>query len=231
MDRHDATTIRACAPSVSLSRLFPDTEHTAISAVLNHTLRARDLYLLDARIREVEPVYVFNGLTSTFEPSTSASRAYPTLDSIIFPLHNYFAILLAHHPSAHGLPVYLLSYLTLLQSLAADHDWDAVLRYHTLFFNRRAREMEADGDFSGWSAPDVPLLCAHVYPHRRPLRGAFLRSSEPAPHAWDPCWNQSKPHEFSHRTAPRRRRWRSRIRSSTHLDATRLQLPAQLETE
>ncbi|KAJ7758991.1 hypothetical protein DFH07DRAFT_1060299 [Mycena maculata] len=42
-------------------------------------------------------------------------------------------------------PRTLPSYLTLLHSLAADYDWDAVLCYHTLFFNRRACEMEANG--------------------------------------------------------------------------------------
>ncbi|KAJ7452176.1 hypothetical protein B0H11DRAFT_1927593 [Mycena galericulata] len=203
--------------------------HTALAAVLNHTLRARDLYLLDARIREVEPVYVFNGLTSTFEPSTSTFREYPTLDSVIFPLHNYFAILLAHHPNAHGLPVHLLSYLTLLHSLAADYDWDAVLGYHTLFFNRRVREMEADGDYSAWSGPDVSLLCTHVYPHRKSSYGTSLHSPESVPRTRDPRSIQNQGH--GHRTAPRHRHWRTRIRSGTHFDVARLKLPTQPEAE
>ncbi|KAJ7126530.1 hypothetical protein C8R43DRAFT_817615, partial [Mycena crocata] len=142
----------------SLSRLFPDIGPTTIAAVLNHTLRARDLYLLDPRVCDAEPTYIFNGFTSTFEPSTSKFREYSTPDSVIIPLHNYFAILLAHHPCAYGLSAYLFSYLTHIQTLAADYDWNAVLRYHMLFFNRRIREMEADGTFCAWSTPDLSLL-------------------------------------------------------------------------
>ncbi|KAF8142191.1 hypothetical protein K438DRAFT_1465700, partial [Mycena galopus ATCC 62051] len=113
-----------------LSLLFPDIEPSTIIAVLNHSLRARDLYLLDPRAPKAEPTYTFNSFTSTFEPSTAEFRKYPTLDSVMIPLHNYFAILLAQNPDAHGLPVFLLSYLTQLQTLALDHDWHAVLQYH-----------------------------------------------------------------------------------------------------
>ncbi|KAJ7761687.1 hypothetical protein B0H16DRAFT_1205780, partial [Mycena metata] len=153
--------------------LFPDIDPSTIIAVLSHSLRARDLYLLDPRVQETKPTYTFNGFTSTFEPSTAKFREYSTLDSIIIPLHNYFAILMAHHPEAHGLPVFLMSYLTQLQLLAADYDWHAVLQYHTLFFNRRIREMEANGSFSAWSAPDVGLLCTDIYPHRTLHRGTL----------------------------------------------------------
>ncbi|KAJ7742293.1 hypothetical protein B0H16DRAFT_1323406, partial [Mycena metata] len=86
--------------------------------------------------------------TSTFEASTSRFTQYATFDIITFPLHNYFAILLAHHPDAYGLAAYFFSHLTHLQTLAADYSWDAVLEYHTLFFNRRTQEMEATGDYS-----------------------------------------------------------------------------------
>ncbi|KAJ7908927.1 hypothetical protein B0H13DRAFT_1466038, partial [Mycena leptocephala] len=123
-----------------------------------HTLRARDLYLLDPRVRDVEPTYVFNGFTSSFEPSPAEFREYSTLDSVIIPLHNYFAIVLAHNPEERELPVHFFSYLTHLQILAAEYDWDAVRCYHTLFFNRRAREMEADGDYAAWFTPDLSLL-------------------------------------------------------------------------
>ncbi|KAJ7245777.1 hypothetical protein C8J57DRAFT_1035272, partial [Mycena rebaudengoi] len=111
----------------SLLRLFPDVDPTTISSVLNHTLRARDLYLLDVRIGEVEPPLTFNPFTSSFEPSTRVFREYSTSDTIIFPLHTYFAILLAHNPDAHGLAAYFFSHLTHLQTLAADFAWDAVI--------------------------------------------------------------------------------------------------------
>jgi hypothetical protein len=118
--------VARASPSPSLSRLFPDIDSSTIAAVLNHTLRARDLYLLDPRVRDVEPSYVFNGFTSSFEMSSAKFREYTTLDSVIIPLHNYFAILLAHNPNAQELPAYLFSYLTQLQILASEYDWDAV---------------------------------------------------------------------------------------------------------
>jgi hypothetical protein len=102
-------------------RLFPDIETTTSRAVLTHMLRARDLYLLNPRVRDVEPTYVFNGFTSTFEESTSKFRQCSTFDTVMLPLHNYFAVLLAHHPGAHELPVFLLSYLTQLQMLTTDY--------------------------------------------------------------------------------------------------------------
>ncbi|KAJ7733955.1 hypothetical protein B0H16DRAFT_1236614, partial [Mycena metata] len=150
----------------ALSALFPDIEPSTLTAAMSHSLRPHDLYLLDPRIQEIEPVYTFNASTSTFEPSATEFRKYSTLDSIVIPLHNYFAILLAQNPDAHGLPVFLFSYLTRLQLLAANYDWHAALQYHTIFFNRRAREMEMDGSFAAWSTPDPALLCTYVYPHR-----------------------------------------------------------------
>ncbi|KAJ6573095.1 hypothetical protein DFH09DRAFT_1079252 [Mycena vulgaris] len=216
------------APSPSISHLFPDIESTAISAVLSHTLRARDLYRLDPRVRDVEPTYVFNGHTSTFEPSTAKFRQYSSLDSVIFPLHNYFAILLAHNPNAHGLPVYLLSYLTQLQTLAADYAWDAVLEYHTLFFNRRSREMEASGDYSAWSGPDIALLCTSVYPYRASSSTTVCCLSRPS--AYGCGYPHTPSFDANTRDRPRTRRRRPhRLRvlavptsesSFRHLDPT-----------
>ncbi|KAJ6570308.1 hypothetical protein B0H10DRAFT_1840333, partial [Mycena sp. CBHHK59/15] len=136
-----------------LAWLFLDVESSAINAVVNHRLLAHDLYLLDPRIQDVEPSYIFNGFTSTFEASTGKFREYTTLDTILFPLHSYFAILLAHNSSAYGLSAYLFLYLTHIQVLAADYEWEAVLKYHTLFFNRQSHEMEVHSDYSAWFSP------------------------------------------------------------------------------
>ncbi|KAJ6598989.1 hypothetical protein DFH09DRAFT_1388654 [Mycena vulgaris] len=119
------------APLLLLSRVFPDIEPTAINAVLSHTIREQDLYMLDPCVRDIEPTNVFSGL-----------------DNDIFPLHTSFVILLTPNPNAHALPVYLLSYFTQLQMLAADYACDVVLEYHTLFLSRRSREMAASGDYS-----------------------------------------------------------------------------------
>jgi hypothetical protein len=114
-------------------RLFPDIEPTTLRAVLSHTLRARDLYLLDPRVQDTEPTYVFNGFTSAFKESTSKFRQYSTFDTVMLPLHNYFAVLLAHHPDAHELPVFLLSYLTQLQMLTTDYAWNTSPIPHPVF--------------------------------------------------------------------------------------------------
>ncbi|KAJ7364215.1 hypothetical protein DFH08DRAFT_1016294 [Mycena albidolilacea] len=52
---------------------------------------------------------------------------------MLLPLHNYFAVLLAHHPDAHELPVFLLSYLTQLQMLTTDYAWNTSPIPHPVF--------------------------------------------------------------------------------------------------
>jgi hypothetical protein len=102
----------------------------------------------------------------------------------MLPLHNYFAVLLAHHPDAHDLPVFLLSYPTQLQMLTTDSTWNVtVLQYHTLFFNRLSREMEASGDYSAWRDPDIDLLCTHVYLYRRSSHSVSSLPFDNGPHS------------------------------------------------
>ncbi|KAJ7884872.1 hypothetical protein B0H13DRAFT_1510621, partial [Mycena leptocephala] len=86
-------------------------------------------------------------------------KSYKNLNSIIFPLHTYFAILLEHIPtsSRHGISSYFFSYLTHIETLATEYEWAAVLEYHMLFFNRRRTEMQA-GLYTAWSSPDLTLL-------------------------------------------------------------------------
>ncbi|KAJ7124247.1 hypothetical protein C8R44DRAFT_875303 [Mycena epipterygia] len=72
------------------------------------------------------------------------------------------------HPPAH--------------TLVDDYTSDAVLQYHTLFFNRRSREMEASGNCSGWSGPDIDLLCTSVYPYRTHCAEISAASTRLKPH-------------------------------------------------
>ncbi|KAJ7723587.1 hypothetical protein B0H16DRAFT_1220086, partial [Mycena metata] len=149
----------------SIRALFPDVEPVCITAVLTHELKAADLYKLDARIKDLEPTYSLSA-TGSFDVNNTWHKAYKTLNSIIFPLHNYFAILTAHIPGQAAAPVYFYWYLTHLTTLAAEYEWAAVLEYHTLFFNRRCGDM-LTGSYDNWGLSDLGLLSTHVYPHRK----------------------------------------------------------------
>ncbi|KAJ7125401.1 hypothetical protein C8R44DRAFT_582610, partial [Mycena epipterygia] len=135
--------------------LFPDIESACITAVITHELKASDLYKLDARIKDSEPSYSLSA-TGTFEMNVSRHKSYKTLNSVLFPLHNYFAILTAHLPARSASPVYFYRYLTHLGTLATEYEWAAVFEYHTLFFNRRRGDMLA-GLYDGWGTSDIGL--------------------------------------------------------------------------
>ncbi|KAJ6486470.1 hypothetical protein C8R47DRAFT_958944, partial [Mycena vitilis] len=151
--------------SLSIRALFPDVESACITAVITHELKASDLYKLDTRVKDSEPTYSLSA-AGTFEMNVSRHKAYKNLNSITFPLHNYFAILTAHLPGRSASTVYFYRYLTHLSTLATEYEWAAVLEYHTLFFNRRRGDMLA-GSYDGWGVSDIGLLSSFVYPHRK----------------------------------------------------------------
>ncbi|KAJ7103132.1 hypothetical protein B0H15DRAFT_756682, partial [Mycena belliarum] len=151
--------------SPALRSLFPDIESACITSVITHELKAADLYKLDTRIKDSEPSYSLSA-TGTFEMNVSKHKAYKNLNTIIFPLHNYFAILTAHLPARSAPMVYFYRYLTHISTLATEYEWAAVFEYHSLFFNRRRGDMLA-GSYEGWASSDIGLLSSYVYPHRK----------------------------------------------------------------
>ncbi|KAJ7429639.1 hypothetical protein B0H11DRAFT_1766847 [Mycena galericulata] len=153
--------------SPSLRSLFPDIESACISMVIIHDLKAADLYKLDTCVKDSEPSYSLSA-AGTFEMNVSRHKAYKNLNSVVFPLHNYFAILTAHFPARSACSVYFYRYLTHLITLATEYEWAAVLEYHTLFFNRRRGDMAA-GSYEGWATTDIELLSSRVYPHRKAI--------------------------------------------------------------
>ncbi|KAF7368055.1 Integrase/recombinase xerD [Mycena sanguinolenta] len=153
--------------SPSLRSLFPDIKSACITAVITHDLEAADLYKLDVRVKDSEPTYSLSA-TGTFEMNMAKHKAYKNLNSVIFPLHTYFAILTSHLPGRPAATVYFYCYLTHLATLASEYEWAAVLEYHTLFFNRRRGEM-LTGSYEGWATSDIGLLSTYVYPHRKPI--------------------------------------------------------------
>ncbi|KAJ6612440.1 hypothetical protein B0H10DRAFT_1807589, partial [Mycena sp. CBHHK59/15] len=176
--------------SHSIHTLFPNIKSACIPSVIVHELKAADLYKLDTRVKDLEPSYSLSA-TGTFEMNVSRHKAYKNLNSVIFPLHNYFAILMAHLPARSASPVYFYRYLMALTTLATEYEWAAVLEYHTLFFNRRRRDMLV-GSFDAWGTSDIGLLSSHVYPHRKAIPVVSKAAGKPRPAqlvSSDPCRN------------------------------------------
>ncbi|KAJ7151878.1 hypothetical protein C8R43DRAFT_886460 [Mycena crocata] len=175
--------------SPSLRTLFPDIEPACITAVITHDLKAADLYKLDTRVKDAEPSYTLSA-AGTFEMNVSKHKSYKSLNSVLFPLHHYFAILTAHLPHRCAAPVYFYRYLTYITTLATEYEWAAVLEYHTLFFNRRRGDMQA-GQYDGWAVSDIGLLSSYVYPHRKALnvvpKATSKRQTQSA--GTEPCRN------------------------------------------
>ncbi|KAJ7823921.1 hypothetical protein B0H13DRAFT_1554489, partial [Mycena leptocephala] len=113
---------------------------------------------------------------------------YKNLNSVVFPLHTFFAILTAHLPACSAAVVYFYRYLTHLSTLAAEYEWAAVLEYHTLFFNRRCNDMLA-GSYDGWGTLDISLLSSHVYPHRKQISVMPKSAKKPPSSPTEPCRN------------------------------------------
>ncbi|KAJ7926778.1 hypothetical protein B0H13DRAFT_1599388, partial [Mycena leptocephala] len=155
-------------PSPSHRSLLPDTESACITAVITHELKALDMYKLHPRLKDSESSFILTGMG--LQLNDSKHKSYKNLNSIIFPLHTYFAILLEHIPTSshHGISSYFFLYLTHIETLATEYEWTAVLEYHMLFFNRRWTEMQA-GIYPAWSSPDLTLLSTHIYLHRKSL--------------------------------------------------------------
>jgi hypothetical protein len=162
------TVVPAAGASIppSLRSLFPDIESACITAVITHELKASDIYKLDPRLKDSESSFILTG--AGLQLNDSKHKSYKNANSIVFPLHTYFAILLEHIPasSSRGIAAYFFWYLTHIETLATEYEWAAVLEYHILFFNRRRTEMQS-GFYTAWSSPDLTLLSTHVYPHRK----------------------------------------------------------------
>ncbi|KAJ7231773.1 hypothetical protein C8J57DRAFT_1091601 [Mycena rebaudengoi] len=170
--------------------LFPDIEPACITAVITHDLKASDLYKLDTRVKDLEPTYSLSA-SGTLKMNNSRHKAYKNLNSVTFPLHNYFAILAVHLPHHSAGSVYFYRYLTHIATLATEYEWATVFEYHTLFFNRRRGDMAA-GQYEQWGAPDLALLSTYVFPHHKAINVASsskASSKRPQSSSSEPCRN------------------------------------------
>lgn len=178
--------------SPSIRSLFPDVEAATITAIITHEFRANELFKLDSRYRDKEATYAFNGSTNEFESSNRAAKDYKVLNSILFPLHTYFAILTAHISNQRTIPLVFFQYLTHLGKLASEYEWPAVLEYHMIFFNRRRTEM-IDGNYSAWAVADTPLMSEYVFSHKKVVLSKSTPKAASSPrvpaNSSDPCRN------------------------------------------
>ncbi|KAL0056620.1 hypothetical protein AAF712_016775, partial [Marasmius tenuissimus] len=158
------------SPSQTLLSAFPEIEAATITTIIQHEFRACDLYKLDSRYRDKSEKQVLSLEGKTLELTTndSAYKDYKTLNSIVVPLETYFSILISHvcHATTNlGLApvaVDFFKYTAHIVKIAAEFDWNAVVRYHMAFFNKRRREMQA-GYYNGWGKQDSDLLHEHIY--------------------------------------------------------------------
>ncbi|KAG5640373.1 hypothetical protein DXG03_008886 [Asterophora parasitica] len=151
----------ATGASSSLRSLFPDVKAACITSIIMHKFHATDLYKLDSRHCDQESSYAFNRAKNQFEVSNHAAKDYKMPNSVIILLHTYFAILSAHIPNQHTVPLIFFQYLSHLQELASEYEWATVFTYHSIFFNCQQAEMMA-GNYLEWANQDTVLFSKHI---------------------------------------------------------------------
>ncbi|KZP20929.1 hypothetical protein FIBSPDRAFT_664635, partial [Athelia psychrophila] len=144
---------------------FRTIEAATITSIIQHDLRANELYKLDSRYRDKgdRQVLAFNGTTLEVSNRDAVAKEYKALNSISVPLATYFQIVLAIVPLAdlRAVAQHFTWYSGHLQRLAVEYEWPALLSYHNDFFNARRREM-AEGNYTAWSRLDHELDDLHL---------------------------------------------------------------------
>ncbi|KAJ7624843.1 hypothetical protein FB45DRAFT_1030964 [Roridomyces roridus] len=96
---------------------------------------------------------------------------FPTLPSLLRCLTKYFEVLGAFVASRGGTSWEVFAvlrasttYTSYLTELHQHYEWAAVVAYHVEFHAARLQQMKHDGDYSGWTKPDLELLSRFVWP-------------------------------------------------------------------
>ncbi|KAJ7288817.1 hypothetical protein C8J57DRAFT_981295, partial [Mycena rebaudengoi] len=148
----------------SLLDEFPDLEAAVITLVIQHELKAWDLSKLDSRYRNKEDRQTLSLGGVQLSYTDAAPRDYKSLNAIVVPLSEYFAILCMYaQPTGRK---HIGSRAN--SGIAAEYEFAAVVEYHMEFFQRRRGEMQRHGDYSGWGRPDVELMSTLLYDRRKP---------------------------------------------------------------
>ncbi|KZP33181.1 hypothetical protein FIBSPDRAFT_701524, partial [Athelia psychrophila] len=144
---------------------FRTIEAATITSIIQHDLRASELYKLDSRYRDKgeRQALVFNGTALEIASRDTVAREYKALNSVTVPLATYFQIVLGIVPLSElrAVSQHFTWYSGHLQRLAVDYEWSALLAYHNDFFNGRRREM-AEGDYTAWGRLDHELDDLHL---------------------------------------------------------------------
>lgn len=192
-----------CSLNISSELLndFFNIEVGTLLTVVRHELRAHELYKLDPDLREE----AYAEISTCLEPSSHSLNHLPPYNSdtshrrdvgnlseyrwyltspdrVLRPLLLYFSVLTRHAHDVRQADAALLSinfmlYTAHLATLAVQYEWDAVMRYHMISFNRRREEM-LRGDFTGWARrdrEDVDLMELFLFGHEK---GGIVEKSE-----------------------------------------------------
>ncbi|KAJ3717332.1 hypothetical protein C8R42DRAFT_553374, partial [Lentinula raphanica] len=122
-----------------------------------HEFRPFSLRKLDSRVRSKADTS--DGGLEILDKSQGSIKDYPTLDSLLVPLHTYFAILI-HYAQFGGKPevgcalaIGSHAYMASLTEMAKEFQWSYVLEYHASYMNIRRQEMK-QGRYFGWGPVD-----------------------------------------------------------------------------
>lgn len=191
------------SPSPSLLSQFPTVEAATITSIVQHDLRANELYKLDSRYRDKSDrqILEFNGTNLEVSSRDTVAKEYKSLNSVSVPIAIYFSILIAAITlnEVRTISQHFLWYTAHLVRLSVDYEWSAVLSYHTDFFNKRHCEMSG-GDYTGWGRLDHDLDDLHLHGRRKHTAsvkqpaagGSSTKTSSARPSGGGTCRNFNK---------------------------------------
>ncbi|KAI0075640.1 hypothetical protein K474DRAFT_1599430 [Panus rudis PR-1116 ss-1] len=167
------STTTSSTTGMSLPDLFHNVDSSTLLDIARHKFEPNDLYKLDPQYRDKEERtrLELDGDNLAIK-KTRGSKDYPTLTSVLTPLHTYFHVLSAFALSSGNAEAIFqiisgsLRYLTHLCELNEKFQWPAVLAYHMEYHRIRRREMSC-GDYSGWGKIDDSLKSQHLFGQNR----------------------------------------------------------------
>lgn len=160
--------------SRSLALCFKDVEPAHITSIMRHEFEARHLFKLDPLYKDnVErSSYIINPETNRVEVEQKATKEFKNYASLSIPLSLFFQILVTSAPPTVNrvdLSRHTLQYMQRLAQFSLDFEWNAVLNYHTAFFNRCRKEMLND-DWTVWGTVDHDLKGDHLFNRQKVMQ-------------------------------------------------------------
>ncbi|KAF7378391.1 Integrase/recombinase xerD-like protein [Mycena sanguinolenta] len=166
-----------------LPALFPSIESKIILDIVLHAFMPLDLPRLLSPLAARQE-YVAPPSSAPAAEHTLALKHFPSFHSLLRPLNKYFEVLSAFAASSgkpwevFAITRSLSDYISHLAELHQQYKWSAVIIYHVEFHTARLWEMK-DGNYSGWSRPDIALLSRLVFIHPLPLPSSSPSTAKP----------------------------------------------------